>query len=71
MWAPVGLPLAMLLRRRFPLTGLPYGPMTAHAVVFAWAPAVAAFLRETHRIVPPGQERVPVDALLAEILAAG
>ncbi|MEU9479323.1 SsgA family sporulation/cell division regulator [Streptomyces sp. NPDC048191] len=42
-----------------------------HAVVFAWAPAVAAFLRETHRVVPPGRERVPVDALLAEILAAG
>jgi hypothetical protein len=42
-----------------------------HAVVFAWAPAVAAFLRETHRVVPPGRERVAVDALLAEILSAG
>ncbi|MEV5875234.1 SsgA family sporulation/cell division regulator [Streptomyces sp. NPDC052101] len=42
-----------------------------HAVVFAWAPAVAAFLRETHRVVPPGRERFPVDELLAEILAAG
>ncbi|MER6565997.1 SsgA family sporulation/cell division regulator [Streptomyces sp. NPDC001093] len=42
-----------------------------HAVVFAWAPAVAAFLRQTHRIVPPGRERAPVDALLAEILSAG
>ncbi|MGW4568230.1 SsgA family sporulation/cell division regulator [Streptomyces sp. NPDC004561] len=42
-----------------------------HAVVFAWAPAVAAFLRETHRIVPPGSERVPVDELLADILSAG
>ncbi|WP_225825459.1 SsgA family sporulation/cell division regulator [Streptomyces naphthomycinicus] len=41
------------------------------AVVFAWAPAVAAFLRETHRVVPPGRERVPVDELLAEILSAG
>ncbi|MFI9803502.1 SsgA family sporulation/cell division regulator [Streptomyces sp. NPDC052301] len=40
-----------------------------HAVVFAWAPAIAAFLRETHRIVAPGQERVPVDELLAEILS--
>ncbi|WP_433447909.1 hypothetical protein ACQPXS_06790 [Streptomyces sp. CA-142005] len=61
----------MLPLRRFPLTGLPYGLLTAHAVVFAWAPAVAAFLRETHRIVPPGRERVPADALPAEILAAG
>lgn len=41
------------------------------AVVFAWAPAVAAFLRETHRIVPQGRERVPVDELVAEILSAG
>jgi hypothetical protein len=42
-----------------------------HAVVYAWAPAVAAFLRETHRIVPPGSERFPVDELLADILSAG
>ncbi|MFF7976344.1 SsgA family sporulation/cell division regulator [Streptomyces sp. NPDC007905] len=42
-----------------------------HAVVFAWAPAVAAFLRETHGVVAPGQEEVPVDELLAEILSAG
>ncbi|KUN05860.1 regulator [Streptomyces yokosukanensis] len=42
-----------------------------HAMVFAWAPAVAAFLRETHRVVPRGREHVPVDELLAEILAAG
>ncbi|POX58932.1 SsgA family sporulation/cell division regulator [Streptomyces sp. Ru62] len=41
-----------------------------HAVVFAWAPAIAAFLRETHQIVPPGRERIPVDELLAEILSA-
>ncbi|MEV6809272.1 SsgA family sporulation/cell division regulator [Streptomyces sp. NPDC017248] len=41
------------------------------AVVFAWAPAVAAFLRETHRVVAPGQEQVPVDELLAEILSTG
>ncbi|MEU0335228.1 SsgA family sporulation/cell division regulator [Streptomyces sp. NPDC006193] len=40
------------------------------AVVFAWAPAIAAFLRETHRVVPPGRERVPVDEVLAEILSA-
>ncbi|GHE07887.1 SsgA family sporulation/cell division regulator [Streptomyces alanosinicus] len=42
-----------------------------HAVVYAWAPAVAAFLRETHRLVPPGREHLPLDKLLAEILAAG
>ncbi|GHI09988.1 regulator [Streptomyces cellostaticus] len=42
-----------------------------HAVVFAWAPAVAAFLRETHAVVAPGQEEVPVDTLLAQILSAG
>jgi hypothetical protein len=40
-----------------------------HAVVFAWAPAVAAFLRETHHVVAPGQESVPVDEFLAEILS--
>ncbi|MER6330919.1 SsgA family sporulation/cell division regulator [Streptomyces sp. NPDC014983] len=39
------------------------------AVVYAWAPAVAAFLRETREIVPPGRERAPVDELLADILA--
>ncbi|AOR36279.1 regulator [Streptomyces fodineus] len=42
-----------------------------HAEVCVWSPAVAAFLRETHRVVPPGQERAPVDELLAEILSAG
>ncbi|OIK26227.1 SsgA family sporulation/cell division regulator [Streptomyces malaysiense] len=41
------------------------------AVVYAWAPAVAAFLRETREIVPPGRERAPVDELLADILATG
>ena len=38
------------------------------AVVYAWAPAVAAFLRQTHRLVPPGQERVCVDDFLAEVI---
>jgi hypothetical protein len=41
------------------------------AVVYAWAPAVAAFLREAHEVVAPGQEEVPVDEMLAEILSAG
>ncbi|PZT70231.1 SsgA family sporulation/cell division regulator [Streptomyces sp. SW4] len=40
-----------------------------HAVVYAWAPAVAAFLRETHALVRPGQEEVRVDEVLAEIIA--
>ncbi|MEG8275067.1 SsgA family sporulation/cell division regulator [Streptomyces sp. AHA2] len=40
-----------------------------HAVVFAWAPAFAAFLRETHELVPPGREEVRVDDFLADILA--
>ncbi|MDN0199027.1 SsgA family sporulation/cell division regulator [Streptomyces sp. S.PNR 29] len=42
-----------------------------HAVVFAWASAIDAFLRETHRIVEPGREEVHVDDFLAEILARG
>ncbi|MCF3136420.1 MULTISPECIES: SsgA family sporulation/cell division regulator [Streptomyces] len=42
-----------------------------HAVVHAWAPAVAAFLRESREVVAPGREEVRVDDLLAEILAAG
>lgn len=42
-----------------------------HAVVFAWAPAIAAFLRDTHEIVPPGQEEVRVDDFLAEVMAGG
>ncbi|AYN42928.1 SsgA family sporulation/cell division regulator [Streptomyces dangxiongensis] len=41
-----------------------------HAVVFAWAPAIASFLRETYQVLPPGQERVRVDELLEEILSA-
>ncbi|SEC33320.1 Streptomyces sporulation and cell division protein, SsgA [Streptomyces sp. 2231.1] len=40
-----------------------------HAVVFAWAPAVAAFLRDTLQVVARGQERVAVDELLEEILS--
>lgn len=40
-----------------------------HAVVFAWAPAIAAFLRETQQVVPTGRERFPADELLAEILS--
>ncbi|MEU6590102.1 SsgA family sporulation/cell division regulator [Streptomyces sp. NPDC046881] len=40
-----------------------------HAVVFAWAPAIAAFLRETHKVVPVGREHFPADELLAEILS--
>lgn len=40
-----------------------------HAVVFVWAPAVAAFLRETRDVVPYGDEECDVDDFLAEILA--
>ncbi|CAL9652683.1 Sporulation-specific cell division protein SsgB [Streptomyces sp. enrichment culture] len=42
-----------------------------HAVVFAWAPAVAAFLRETYAVVPPGREEFRVDDFLAEVIDAG
>ncbi|WP_371673422.1 SsgA family sporulation/cell division regulator [Streptomyces sp. NBC_00289] len=42
-----------------------------HAVVFAWAPGIAAFLRQTHRIVAPGQEEVRVDDFLATVIAGG
>lgn len=42
-----------------------------HAVVFAWAPAFAAFLRETHEVVPPGREQVRVDDFLADVIAGG
>ncbi|MDH6629584.1 hypothetical protein M2271_007420 [Streptomyces sp. LBL] len=41
------------------------------AVVFAWAPAIAAFLRETREIVPPGREEVRVDDFLQEVIAGG
>ncbi|GGM07469.1 hypothetical protein GCM10010129_59220 [Streptomyces fumigatiscleroticus] len=41
------------------------------AVVFAWAPAVAAFLRDTHKVVEPGREEAGIDDFLAEILARG
>ncbi|MFF4759339.1 SsgA family sporulation/cell division regulator [Streptomyces sp. NPDC001292] len=40
-----------------------------HATVFVWAPAVAAFLRETHAVVAPGEEDAGVDDFLAEVLA--
>ncbi|MET9443468.1 SsgA family sporulation/cell division regulator [Streptomyces sp. NPDC006610] len=39
-----------------------------HAVVFAWAPAVAAFLRQTHEVVPPGEEQIRVDDFLSEVI---
>ncbi|MEU1168739.1 SsgA family sporulation/cell division regulator [Streptomyces sp. NPDC090075] len=42
-----------------------------HAVVFAWAPALAAFLSDTYMVVAPGREEVQVDDVLAEILATG
>ncbi|WP_129311287.1 SsgA family sporulation/cell division regulator [Streptomyces sp. L2] len=41
------------------------------AVVSAWAPAVAAFLRDIHEVVPPGQEEFRADDILAEILSTG
>ncbi|MFI6019701.1 SsgA family sporulation/cell division regulator [Streptomyces sp. NPDC051287] len=42
-----------------------------HAVVFAWAPALASFLSDTYMAVPPGREEVRMDDVLAEILATG
>ncbi|MFE2052382.1 SsgA family sporulation/cell division regulator [Streptomyces sp. NPDC059459] len=42
-----------------------------HAVVFLWAAAVEAFLRETHAVVRPGEEEVCVDDFLAEVTAEG
>ncbi|MFJ5644882.1 SsgA family sporulation/cell division regulator [Streptomyces sp. NPDC093223] len=42
-----------------------------HAVVFAWAPALASFLGDTYMAVPPGREEVRMDDVLAEILATG
>jgi hypothetical protein len=41
------------------------------AVVFVWAAAVAAFLRETHAVVRPGEEEVCVDDFLADLMAEG
>ncbi|MFG3550524.1 SsgA family sporulation/cell division regulator [Streptomyces sp. NPDC047725] len=41
------------------------------AVVFVWAAAVAAFLRETYAVVRPGKEEVRVDDFLAELTAEG
>ncbi|WP_217139992.1 SsgA family sporulation/cell division regulator [Streptomyces sp. AC627_RSS907] len=41
------------------------------AVVLVWAAAVEAFLRETHAVVRPGNEKVRVDDFLAEIMAGG
>ncbi|OMI90634.1 SsgA family sporulation/cell division regulator [Streptomyces sp. M1013] len=41
------------------------------AVVFVWAAAVEAFLRETHTVVRPGRERVCVDDFLAALTAEG
>nr|WP_093481055.1 MULTISPECIES: DUF2238 domain-containing protein [unclassified Streptomyces] len=35
VWALIGLPLLVLLRRRFPLTGLLYGLLAVHALVLA------------------------------------
>ncbi|MFI1167471.1 SsgA family sporulation/cell division regulator [Streptomyces sp. NPDC020801] len=42
-----------------------------HAAVFVWAPAVAAFLRETHEVVAPGTEEFGADDFLAEVIAGG
>ena len=42
-----------------------------HAVVFAWASAVAAFLRQTHDVVAPGEEEVGLDDFLAGLIAGG
>ncbi|AQS71177.1 SsgA family sporulation/cell division regulator [Streptomyces pactum] len=41
------------------------------AVVFVWAAAVEAFLRQTHAVVRPGGERFHVDDFLAELMAEG
>ncbi|MEV0643151.1 SsgA family sporulation/cell division regulator [Streptomyces sp. NPDC050619] len=38
------------------------------AVVFAWAPALAAFLRETREVVPPGREELRIDDFLADVV---
>ncbi|MFD4350124.1 SsgA family sporulation/cell division regulator [Streptomyces coelicoflavus] len=41
------------------------------AVVFVWAAAVEAFLRETYTMVRPGEEEVCADDFLAELTAEG
>ncbi|MFE8922621.1 SsgA family sporulation/cell division regulator [Streptomyces sp. WAC04189] len=41
------------------------------AVVYLWAAAVEAFLRETYDVVRPGREEVRVDDFLAELMAEG
>jgi hypothetical protein len=41
------------------------------AVVFAWAPAIAAFLQRTREVVAPGREVVRVDDFLQEVIAGG
>lgn len=41
------------------------------AVVFAWAPALAAFLRATREVVAPGREEVRIDDFLADVIAGG
>ncbi|MBQ1094297.1 MULTISPECIES: SsgA family sporulation/cell division regulator [Streptomyces] len=42
-----------------------------HAVVYAWAPAVSAFLRRTYEVVAPGSEEVRVDDFLADVITDG
>jgi hypothetical protein len=39
-----------------------------HAVILAWAPAVASFLEETYEVVEPGTETVSVDDFLSEVI---
>jgi hypothetical protein len=41
------------------------------AVVFAWAPAIAAFLRETREVVAPGREEIRIDDFLQDVIAGG
>ncbi|MFK4148784.1 SsgA family sporulation/cell division regulator [Streptomyces sp. NPDC004065] len=42
-----------------------------HAAVFAAAPAVEEFLRETRDVVAPGTEEFGADDFLAEVIAGG
>ncbi|MEZ7002971.1 SsgA family sporulation/cell division regulator [Streptomyces sp. AD55] len=41
------------------------------AVVYVWAAPLAAFLRETHAVVRPGEEEVRLDDFLAQVMAEG